>query len=159
MTTVRLTVYFTTTPKRSKKFSHIECGRFSVECRKTKTKAFTCPITKNRDNPVNQKLGEAIACNWRKARENISNILVLLQIGRESEVHFLNQSLSEMIKTKRNSNFFRHSRENLSTLSQADINQYTGAKGAWNRACRVQNEIMICMREWTSTKNPRERVY
>lgn len=81
-------------------------------------------------------------------------VLVLLQIGRESEVHFLNQSLSEMMKTKGNSNFFRHSRENLSTLSQADINQYTGVKGAWNRACRVQNEIMICMREWASTKDP-----
>ena len=44
--------------------------RFSNKCRKTKTKAITPPITKNKNYPMNQSELEASTCNRRQAREN-----------------------------------------------------------------------------------------
>jgi len=53
--------------------SNIE--RFSIECRKTKAKVITL---------ANHKQLEAITCSWRKARENVCE-LVLIGFGFTSD--------------------------------------------------------------------------
>ena len=45
--------------------------RFSIECRKTKTKVITLANQKDRDNPVNQSKLKVITRSQHKARENV----------------------------------------------------------------------------------------
>ena len=98
---------------------HLE--RFSFECRKTKTKEITLANHKEHrqySEPIKTSL-EVITCSWRKAREAMTQlVLVLLLIGWKSGANLLSQSRS-VVNAKPIT--FRHSNENLSKSKERGV--------------------------------------
>ena len=88
--------------------------RFSIECRKTKTK-----IATDVNNTTSQSGFEANTCNWRQARENACGENT---IGFGLNSHWLRKwrefcsPITEPSNAKPNQtrNYFRHSIENCS---------------------------------------------
>lgn len=99
--------------------------RFSIECRKTKTKTKVInPTNHNRRKQQNEpKLSDfkANICHWFQVQENMSNQVMigfgLLLIGWESGMNFVSQLITERSKAKpkQTENYFGHSIENCST--------------------------------------------